>query len=844
MRSAEKLIAGLLAGAASTALQAQDVAAPDSPSQASPAQAPARQAEAPAARSGPAEGAATQAIEFIGADGKPLPPDVQQQLQKHFRNNPPPLAKPRVSPSAGTGDIVVTGKRPRGSVIGDIPPERTFSPLDIRAFGASNIGELLQTLGPQVSSNRGREDSGPVTLLNGRRVSDFSEIARIPSEAIERMEVFPEELAQKYGYGADQKVVNVVTFERYRSRTGQLNYSHPTDGGRDTAGINADFFAVRGDTRFSFGGDYNQSGALLESDRDLRQQRGTPDLGRFRTLLPATKRLSLNGLVSVNVLGDVSSTLNGRFEASGSESLLGLGQNGPLTRNSDTRSIHLGTTHNGRTGQWLWNLTGNFDRINTEILTDIDGASGTRDVARSVNAFADAELVLSGPLLELPAGPLSTSVRGGVSTRDFRSVSLRRGLEQRAELSRDRGAIQVNLDLPIVGPRAGASPLLGSLSANANLEVEQLSDFGTLRTLGYGLNWSPVAAISFIASATDQQGAPMVEQLGGPLVVTPNVRTFDFTRWEVVDVTRVFGGNPDLRFDDRHVVRLGINAKPFPKTDLTLSFDYTKTRIDNPIATFPIATPEIEAAFPERFTRDGNGRLLRIDGRPLNFERSDQEQLRWGVNFTRPLGPVPPGLQNVRTIFATSEAEVQRKLPPGATLIRAEPGSPLARRAENMTSRLFLSLYHTWNLEDAIIVREGLPAIDLLNGGAVDFRGGRRRHKIEFQAGAFKRGLGARVTANWQSGTNVQGLGDATGDLRFSDSATVNVNLFANLAERFGGVGAPRWLKGTRATIGVTNLFNTRPQVRGETGSTPLNYQPAYLDPLGRLLSFSLRKVF
>lgn len=787
-------------------------------------------------------------MEFRGADGKPLPPDVQRQLQEHFKNNLLPVAKPIVSPSAN-GEIVVTGQRPRGSVIGDIPPERTFSPLDIRAFGASNIGELLQTLGSQVSSNRGREDSGPVTLLNGRRVSDFSEIARIPSEAIQRMEVFPEELALKYGYRADQKVVNVVTFERFRSWTGQLNYLVPTEGGRDTAGINADYFAIRGDTRFNFGGDYQRSGALLESDRDVLQSPGVPDQGQFRTLLPQTERLSLNGLVSGNVLGKVSSTLNGRFEASGSESLLGLGGAGALTRDSDTRTVHLGTTHNGRAGRWLWNFTGNYDRISTEILTDIDGAAGTRDEARSVNALANAELVLSGPVLELPAGPLSTSVRGGVSMRDFRSESLRGGAEQRAELSRDRGAIQVNLDLPIAGRGAEGPSPLGNLSANANLEVEQLSDFGTLRTFGYGLNWSPVSAINFVASVTNEQGAPMVEQLGGPLVVTPNVRTFDFTRAEVVDITRVFGGNPDLRSDDRRVVRLGLNAKPFAQTDLTLSTDYVSTRIDDPIAAFPIATPEFEAAFPERFTRDGDGQLLRIDGRPLNFARSDQQQLRSGVNFTRPLGPVPPGMQNIRTIFATSEADVQRQLPPGATLIRSEAGSPLARRAENMTSRLYLSLYHTWRLEDSIIVREGLPALDLLDGGAVDFRGGRRRHEIEFQAGAFKRGLGARVTANWQSGTSVQGLGvqglgGSAGDLRFSDFTTVNFNLFANLAERFGGTAAPGWLKGTRASVGVTNLFTTRPEVRDEAGSTPLNYQSAYLDPLGRLINFSLRKVF
>ncbi len=87
----------------------------------------------------------------------------------------------------------------------------------------------------------------------------------------------------------------------------------------------------------------------------------------------------------------------------------------------------------------------------------------------------------------------------------------------------------------------------------------------------------------------------------------------------------------------------------------------------------------------------------------------------------------------------------------------------------------------------------------------------------------------------------MQGAGSA-GDLRFPSFATVNVNLFANLADRFGGKTAPAWLKGTRASLGVTNLFNTRPQVRDRLGATPLSYQSAYLDPLGRTISFTLRK--
>jgi hypothetical protein len=372
--------------------------------------------------------------------------------------------------------------------------------------------------------------------------------------------------------------------------------------------------------------------------------------------------------------------------------------------------------------------------------------------------------------------------------------------------------------------------------------VERLSDLGTLRTFGYGLVWSPSDDISMIVSVTHEESAPTVEQLGAPLIATPNVRTFDFTRGELVDLTRLSGGSPGLQPDDRRVVRFAINARPLRRTDLALSVDYVAMRIDDPIAAFPLVTTQIEMAFPDRFTRDDDDRLVEVDGRPLNFARADQQRVRWGINYTRPLGPVPPGMQSARTIVAQSEADVQRHLPPGARFFRAEPGSAMARQAQNLSSRLFFSLYHTWHIEDEVVLRDGFPALNLLDGGTIDFRGGRRRHEVEFQAGAFQNGLGARVTANWLSGTTVRGA-DAS-DLRFSDLATVNLNLFANLADRFGGASAPGWLKGARAAIGVNNLFGTSPHVRDDRGLIPLNYQSANLDPLGRTVTLGLRKRF
>jgi hypothetical protein len=157
------------------------------------------------------------------------------------------------------------------------------------------------------------------------------------------------------------------------------------------------------------------------------------------------------------------------------------------------------------------------------------------------------------------------------------------------------------------------------------------------------------------------------------------------------------------------------------------------------------------------------------------------------------------------------------------------------------------ALYHTWRLQDEILIREGVPELDLLNGSAIGNSGGRPEHEIEAQAGYFRNGFGARLSADWQSGTFVRGGlggGRTAEDLRFSSLATVNLRLFAELGQQRALVSKYPWLRGTRVSLVVDNLFDSRLDVTNAAGETPIGYQPAYLDPLGRSIRISIRKLF
>jgi len=153
--------------------------------------------------------------------------------------------------------------------------------------------------------------------------------------------------------------------------------------------------------------------------------------------------------------------------------------------------------------------------------------------------------------------------------------------------------------------------------------------------------------------------------------------------------------------------------------------------------------------------------------------------------------------------------------------------------------RLQLSLTDTITFVDKVRITPGGPELDYLHGDAAGSLGGTPRHNVEAQAGWSNNGLGARLGANWRSATRVT---TTTGDdLHFSSLGTFNLRLFAE-GRRI--LPKSKWARGLRVSLDVLNLFNDRQKVRDSNGETPLQYQAAYRDPIGRTVELELRMVF
>jgi hypothetical protein len=874
---------------------------------------------------------------LAGAALAVLAPAAHAQSQ-----TPPKQDKP--APSQSEDDIVVTGKAPPGSVIGDIPPENRLSQADIAAYGVGTVSELLDAIAEQTSSAQGRADEGPVVLVNGKRISGVNEVSDLPTESIVRVDILPEEVALKYGYDAQRKVVNIILRRRFEGRVANLNGGMATEGQGENAAGDFTYTRIRDNDRVNIAARAKSTASLLESERDLEPATSTSDGAddrAYRTLKPATRSYGVNATlahqldartnVSINLRGDYSTSdaLNGLAMAttdSGAGPVTRFASADPLEQNSRTASVSGGVTLNtDLSKRWRLSAIAGYSHSDTTRDTDRGDDSGaiSRDRATSLTDSGNASLLANGKLLKLPAGDAAMSFRIGADFSALSTTSTLIRMTTSGDTSRTNAGGQISLDLPIASRAKGVLPFLGKLTANLNASLTNVSDYGTLGTFGYGLNWTPVTGITLIAAVNEDRVAPTLAQRGDAVVITGNVRAFDYATGQTVTVSRVSGGNPLLKADDRHVFKLGLSAKPW--TDLNLSFtaNYNNSRTENAIISIADGSAALEEAFPDRFERDAAGTLTSIDTRAVNIAREDREQLRWGINFTQVLrapkrptpppgfrppwmrdrpegdrpngetrydrppegsdgaragGPPPQGEDGEIVVNGREMRDPSGPRPPGGPDgpdgfgpppggpppdgfgpppggfpgglggpggfgpppggFRGGPGGPMGGGSDN-GARLQFSLYHTVILRDEIVLRDGMAPIDLMDGGTL---GGtpRSRHSVQFDTGVIDNGVGIRLSGNWKSAADVTDNGSA-GDLHFGALATFELRIFANLANRFRGQG---WARGTRVSLSIANLLNQRQKVTDASGATPLAYQGAYLDPDGRTLLLSVRRIF
>lgn len=156
--------------------------------------------------------------------------------------------------------------------------------------------------------------------------------------------------------------------------------------------------------------------------------------------------------------------------------------------------------------------------------------------------------------------------------------------------------------------------------------------------------------------------------------------------------------------------------------------------------------------------------------------------------------------------------------------------------------RYFVTLTHTIELDNTVLVAPGVPVIDQLAGEGLSSNGF-PRHSSRLEAGVFRNGWGLRASGQYTGKARVNGSGlPGSTDLFFGDLATLDLRLFADIGRLTKTDKG--FLKGFSVSLVADNVFDGRRRVTDSNGDTPLAYQPFLVDPVGRYLGIDLRKMF
>ena len=444
----------------------------------------------------------------------------------------------------------------------------------------------------------------------------------------------------------------------------------------------------------------------------------------------------------------------------------------------------------------------------------------TADEASTHNANDILDLTADGPIANVPAGQIEAVFEGELDWERLRSASTYTPNDPIRDFSRNQQSIRAALDIPLTSRENHFLDAIGSLSASVEYSRIHFSDAGSLNHHALALTWRPIQPLR-LRGSIDVTGAPApIQSLGDPVIVTPDVRTFDPLTGETVDVTQIIGGNPSLLPQTTKIRNLSAQLQLVPKLNLQLTADYFDTDRRNFLSSLPEASAAVMLAFPDRFVRDGNGVLRTVDLRPVNFDSDRERRLRWGFSLSKKFGAAPR---------------------PPEPVIPGHPRPPV--RGGHPSTLLLLTLNHTMVFSEEIRIRPGLAPVDVLGGGAIGISGGRLRHQADATASITSGGMGARLGLTYRGKSNLitRVPGGGSDIVEFSPLFTANLRLFADAKRIFPNSSAAR---GFRLSLDILNITDSRQKVRDSYGVTPLQFQPAYRDPIGRTIEIELRKVF
>jgi hypothetical protein len=442
-----------------------------------------------------------------------------------------------------------------------------------------------------------------------------------------------------------------------------------------------------------------------------------------------------------------------------------------------------------------------FNPFGPLVASDYLAGSRTRSSSSNVNV----RLNLQRALVSLPTGALGWSfsatagqANSSNTTRDILSGAATTSRAQNAQWSG-----QMSLNLPI-SRRESQFDLLGDLLLDATFGYAGGSRSSGQDTIGFGATWRPLSEIQISGSINRTSARATFDQTTSPIITTVN-RIFDFKRQEIAEPIWITGGNPELdrRRSRQENLNMVVTATPFSRQDLNLSFGYHRSKATGGVTGFPELTPVVEAAFPERITRDGMGRLVAVDARPVGIEHNLSSDIDTTLTMRF-------GKQRVRHPGGSSSALVRDPL------------------------QFNLAVTHRYLLRDETLIRRGFPAIDRLKDNS-----GVSRQTVDVQFGVGERAFGSNLSVTWASPSQVHGEDTV---FYIKPPMLFNLSAFVNPDRLFEGLSDVPFARKLKVSLNINNIFNGYRRVRLANSDAGPVYTRDEINPLGRTILLTMQK--
>lgn len=444
-------------------------------------------------------------------------------------------------------DIYVTGSRLRSPV--SASKQIVLDQQQIRDAGQSNLGEAIRSLPQNFSGGtnpgialgtvgeqnsnlgggsalnlRGLGQDATLTLLNGRRLSYGSayqavDVSSIPLDAVDRIEVVVDGASAVYGSDAVGGVANIILKRDYEGLSVSARLSAATDGGY----VRQQYSAVGG-TRWGSGGVLLAYDFSRNSPVAARQRSYTSALDDSTTLWPFQRQHAVTASFHQDILPGVELRMDGLYSRRSTESFYAFSTTGDYRAlGSSTRSEVEAFTLSPELRVALssdWSAT--LQLVYGEDSTRWNSPQYSGGIAAATidgcycNSTFGMEANIEGRLLSLPAGDVRLALGGGYRSNSMdyaRTTSFAGGTAtvQAFDVSRDSHYGFAEIQVPLVSAAQSIS-FIDRLTLTGAVRYEDYPGMARVATPKLGLVYAPLPDIDFKASWGKSFKAPTLYQ--------------------------------------------------------------------------------------------------------------------------------------------------------------------------------------------------------------------------------------------------------------------------------------------------------------------------------------------